>query len=451
MFACLGRKTYDAVFKLNGLPVLSFYRISRRQASLTSAISRGIRRSQQDATSFQDTRERNSRPQIWQDGERSAKPKQRDRSHEYIHRTPQNTLSHHIRPSVERDFRQEHSITPETSKIDFDRQKRLSKGDPGLVTSIPYTTPASEFLYGRFAVEAALRARRRKLYTLYILQKENGSENEQDAMILDLAAAAGVQVNQVGSESTSMLNKMSDFRPHNGFVLEASPLPKLPIRSLTEMTTSDKFSFYLDYQSEEEKAINGSEPQLPNHTPNRGHPLVLMLDRILDPGNLGAIIRSAAFLGVSAVLLIHHGTAPLSAVALKASAGAAENMPVLITKNSVQFMKDSKKCGWRFYAAASPDSSNYASKSESSLSSTVLTALENYPSVLILGEEQSGVQQRHQKLADFVVGIDRAGPANFGLESLNVSVAAALLCDRFMNGHKQLRSSRHTKESQRFF
>lgn len=75
----------------------------------------------------------------------------------------------------------------------------------------------------------------------------------------------------------------------------------------------------------------------------------------LDPGNLGAIIRSGYFLGVDALALVSQTCAPLSNVALKASAGAAEAMPILSVDDAVEFLRKSKGNGWQVYAGVAPD------------------------------------------------------------------------------------------------
>ena len=93
---------------------------------------------------------------------------------------------------------------------------------------------------------------------------------------------------------------MSDQRPHNGYVLEASPVPKLPVTALEKVgSPSETYSAQLGHQSAEELAINrifdmhGSLGTLPSVGGMQRYPFIVMLDRIRDPGNLGSIIRSA--------------------------------------------------------------------------------------------------------------------------------------------------------------
>lgn len=90
---------------------------------------------------------------------------------------------------------------------------RRSKSSTPL--SIPYTTPASEFLYGRSAISAALNANRRKMYKLYVYCGENRDTDGQQASIRKLALAQGVKVIEAKGDSLRLMDKMSDGRPHN--------------------------------------------------------------------------------------------------------------------------------------------------------------------------------------------------------------------------------------------
>ena len=81
--------------------------------------------------------------------------------------------------------------------------------------SIPYTTPASEFLYGTSVITAALKSSRRKLYKLYMYDGENREVQEQDASVRKLALVRGVVVTQVKRDWLRLMDKMSGGRPHN--------------------------------------------------------------------------------------------------------------------------------------------------------------------------------------------------------------------------------------------
>lgn len=300
--------------------------------------------------------------------------------------------------------------------------------------SIPRTSAASEFIYGTSPVFAALQARARKLYTLYIYDGDSGAEHrEGDKLILKPAQEYGLKVKQISGDGLRLLDKMAQGRPHNGYVLEASQLPKTPAKALESvMGRGVHFAFTTGYQSAEDISVNGTSRVI--QCSSRRYPFVLMLDSILDPGNLGAVIRSAAFFGVDAIALVDHGVAPISPVALKASAGAAEYMRYLSIKKDHDFVKTSQNNGWKFFAAVAPRSKSASRRGPPSVRLEVEEALMKGPCVLMLGGEGGGLKPRLQNEADGIVSIHGVDSphSRVGLDSLNVSVAAALLMQTFL-------------------
>ncbi|OJD21491.1 hypothetical protein ACJ73_07167 [Blastomyces percursus] len=333
--------------------------------------------------------------------------------------------------------------------------------------AIPYTTAASEFIYGTSAVLAALRCGRRKLYKLYIYDAPDkvslrlGRKQPRDPMldtITKFGLAAGVHVKQVAGNWPKLLDKMSGGRPHNGCILEASQLPKLPVGSLLSVASlSDThFNASVCQQSAEEAAVNGTSGRIPrwaykdedsssteNDVKPSRYPFALLLDGIRDEGNVGAIIRSAYYFGVDAIIVSTRNSAPISAIAVKASAGAAESIPILTTTNPTNFLKNTRMNGWKIFAAEAPAAAS-ASQQTSGTSNDqifsrrdVSTKLSEAPCILMLGSEDQGLQRSVRQQADGAVVIpgaitlsseeDRAG-----VDSLNVSVASALLCEAFL-------------------
>ncbi|KAL1966756.1 hypothetical protein VTN77DRAFT_3953 [Rasamsonia byssochlamydoides] len=393
--------------------------ISVRHASLTSAIEKGIRKSRAVEFSTRGKVNKNEGSSRKEDHLRNVRKKKRGKDHEYS-----DTVPERIRTNCK------------------------------IPTSIPYTTPASEFIYGTSAVHAALRCTRRQLYKLYLYQAEGEELTPEKVTIRKLALSKGIKVKMTWAQWTSILDKMSDGRPHNGCVLEASPLPKLPVTGLepVESPFTDHFRVSLGQQSQEEAAVNGTDNRIPvvgrltspsaAESENPRYPFVILLDGILDPGNMGAIIRSAYYLGVDAIVLTGRNSAPLSPVTIKASAGAAENMTLLKANNEIDFIRRSRANGWRFYAAEAPGNldllagNNAASGSNDNNSNSILTTA---PTVLMLGNEGTGLLPRIRAQADGFVSIPGArirpelsldDPAR--VDSLNVSVAAALLMEMFM-------------------
>ena len=94
------------------------------------------------------------------------------------------------------------------------RTRQQNHEDPEPLT-LPYTTPASEFLYGHNVVTAALRARRRKLYKMYIYQSPKREDERRDINMRKMALDRGVSVEMVPADGLRMLDRMSEGRPHN--------------------------------------------------------------------------------------------------------------------------------------------------------------------------------------------------------------------------------------------
>lgn len=319
----------------------------------------------------------------------------------------------------------------DADELDDDKREKVkNKYAPPL--SIPYTTAASQFLYGTSTVEAALSASRRKLYKLYIYQGGNRIRQDKDKFLADLAHRKGVEVDFVDESRLPLLNKMSASRPHNGHVLEASPLPQLPVTALGEVSDEKSwpgFRVALGHQSAEDTKINGTVEFIPTE-PSSHKPFVLLLDEIVDPQNLGAIIRTASFMGVTAVVTSKRGSSPVTPVVLKASSGAAEAMTMLSVDSPVEFVQASKENGWRVYAAVPP-------KRDASRQQVDMRQLEkgdpllNVPCILILGSEGEGLSRQLRRSAHCEVSIPNMCSSKV-VDSLNVSVATGLLCSAFV-------------------
>lgn len=149
--------------------------------------------------------------------------------------------------------------------------------------SIPYTTPASEFLYGTSVVIAALKSPSRKLYKLYMYDGEHRDAKNMDGTVRKLALAREVEIFKVKSDWLPLMDKMSAGRPHNGYILEASPLPKLPATGLLPVDGYNRpLEVSLDHQSREDELVNGTNPVIKYKTAFPRYPFVLMLDGIVS-------------------------------------------------------------------------------------------------------------------------------------------------------------------------
>ncbi len=144
-------------------------------------------------------------------------------------------------------------------------------------------------------------------------------------------------------------------------------------------------------------------------------PCVMILDGIQDTHNYGAILRTAAAVGASAVIVAKDRQAPVNGTVFKTSAGAALTIPIVQVSNINQTIK--KLQDMRFWVAAI-DMEDNNKKCESLYSQTFDTAM-----AFIVGAEGKGVPEKTREHADFILSI----PMVRGIESLNVSVAAAVV------------------------
>ena len=140
-------------------------------------------------------------------------------------------------------------------------------------------------------------------------------------------------------------------------------------------------------------------------------PILLALDCIQDPHNLGAIIRSAAAAGVIAILLPKDRSAPLSGTVAKASAGALSHIPICQVTNLVEALKRLRDEGIWIYGA------------EKDTPISLYQADFSGPVCLVVGSEGKGLRPLVKKQCDFLITIPMRG----NLDSLNASVATAII------------------------
>jgi len=139
-------------------------------------------------------------------------------------------------------------------------------------------------------------------------------------------------------------------------------------------------------------------------------PLIVVLDRITDVRNFGAIVRSAECLGAHAILLPSRGASPVGADALKTSAGALQRIPICREDNLKRALSDLKQSGLRLVACTE--------KAQGVLFEADLTG----PLALILGSEEDGISEAYLDLCDERCAIPMLGQT----ASLNVSVSAGI-------------------------
>jgi 23S rRNA (guanosine2251-2'-O)-methyltransferase len=152
-------------------------------------------------------------------------------------------------------------------------------------------------------------------------------------------------------------------------------------------------------------AVGGEAP------PGGQGALLVALDQVQDPRNLGAVCRSAEFAGAAGVVIPGRRAAEVTAVACKASAGAVEHLEVARVRNLADWLGEAKEAGFWIWGA---DADTEQAPWDVDLSG---------PTVLVLGGEGKGIRPRVAAACDGLVALPRAG----SLDSLNVSAAAAAL------------------------
>jgi len=233
-----------------------------------------------------------------------------------------------------------------------------------------------ETLYGLHPVEEALRSGTRRFDHVCVARErlQHGDAKRLEEMIA-LCRAAGVKVR---TEPRDALTQLAGTAAHQGVVAIVSERDFLGVEDL----------------------LKGTEPRL-----------VLALDGIEDPQNLGALLRTAEGAGVDGVLLTERRSAPLSAVAIKASAGAAEHLRLARVVNLVRALEMLKERNLWCVGLDERGTQDY-----DSYDFTTNT-------VLVLGREGAGLHDLVRKTCDHLLRIPMAGR----VDSLNVSAAGAVV------------------------
>ncbi|MBK0422378.1 23S rRNA (guanosine(2251)-2'-O)-methyltransferase RlmB [Leucobacter sp. CSA2] len=243
--------------------------------------------------------------------------------------------------------------------------------------SRPRKSDDSELVTGRNAVLEALRARI-PATTLYIAARVEMDDRMRE--ILRLATNRGTPVLEVMRPE---LDRMTDRDTvHQGVVLKVPPMEYAhPMEMLDEIVDSD------------------------------ATPLMVALDGVTDPRNLGAIIRSVAAFGGQGVIVPQRRSAALNSAAWKTSAGAAARIPVAMASNLTQTIKEFKKQG--VFVVGLDGGGDVE-----------LPGLElaDRPLLLVIGSEGKGLSRLVTETCDAIVSI----PISSATESLNAGIAASV-------------------------
>jgi 23S rRNA (guanosine2251-2'-O)-methyltransferase len=238
---------------------------------------------------------------------------------------------------------------------------------------------ALEYAFGLHAVEELLRRQPKSVSRLWV---QKGRDDGRMQALLALAATADTPVSRLPRVK---LDELVSGR-HQGVVAQ-----------LGENTAG---------QSD----LRWSEEQLVLAVTDNPRALILVLDGVTDPHNLGACLRSADAAGVTAVVVPKDNAADITAVVRKVACGATETVPLVRVTNLARSLDALKAAGvWIYGTAGEAGQSIYA------------TAL-NGPVALVMGAEGAGMRRLTRERCDFLLSLPMAG----SVSSLNVSVATGV-------------------------
>ncbi|WP_442753820.1 23S rRNA (guanosine(2251)-2'-O)-methyltransferase RlmB [Methylocystis sp. JAN1] len=231
----------------------------------------------------------------------------------------------------------------------------------------PFRAPSPEVvtLYGAHAVREALKGGRRKLLALY-------ATDTALPRIADLAHAAGLEPRLV--DPRDLARHLGEEAVHQGLLLEARPLPEADIGDIESKSG-----------------------------------VVLALDQITDPHNVGAILRTACAFGVDALIVTERHSPEFTGVLAKAASGALEHVTIVSVVNLARTLDELRARG---YGVLGLDSEG---------AEPIETIPLSRPLALVLGAEGKGLRRLTRERCDLVARLDLPGP----IKSLNVSNACA--------------------------
>lgn len=238
-------------------------------------------------------------------------------------------------------------------------------------------TSYAEFIYGRNSVRESLRARRRTLRRLLIAEgvREGGPITE----LLELAQAARVPVEQ--SERRE-LDDLTEGANHQGVVLEGGP--------------------YRYAELDEMLALARERDELP---------LLLLLDHVQDPQNVGTLLRTADAVGVHGVILPDRRAAGITPSVVNASSGAVEHLLISQATNLTQTIEELKEHSiWVAGLEDDPRAQLYDSQRS------------DLPLALVVGAEGPGLSRLVRERCDFLIKLPMAGH----VASLNAATAGSI-------------------------
>jgi 21S rRNA (GM2251-2'-O)-methyltransferase len=261
-------------------------------------------------------------------------------------------------------------------------------------------------VYGANPVRAALLADRRAVHRVFAQEgcdffRKDARLRQRvtDELRLEIEVVSKHDLNMLTAAPSSNggFKTVGGVRPHNGVALDASPLAPVPIDAL------------------------------PGWDGVGSPPVWLALDEVVDPQNLGAIVRTAHFLNVDGVVVCAKNSAPLSPVTSKASSGAVESVEVFSADVMHRFLSRCAEDGWDVLGAAGEAGARDVDDVASSVTK---------PTVLVMGNEAAGLRTNVRRACGALVRVPGGDDAST-VDSLNVSVATGILLHALIRGARR--------------
>lgn len=237
----------------------------------------------------------------------------------------------------------------------------------------------NEFIYGKNSVEALLKESDRSINKVYILStlKKDGKVNN----IINLANKRKIPVSIVSKDKFNSILKKN--QNHQGVLASVSPVE------------------YADLDETLEKIKLSAKK-----------PVIVILDNIEDPQNVGSIVRSSEVLGVDAIVIPQRRGASITGVVAKVSAGAIEYIPVIQVTNIVKTIEKLKQEGFWVFGAEYEAGSKYIYEEDLTISFA-----------LVMGSEGKGISRLVKETCDIMIKIPQVGQTT----SLNVANALSII------------------------
>ncbi|EMA8959043.1 23S rRNA (guanosine(2251)-2'-O)-methyltransferase RlmB [Vibrio fluvialis] len=233
---------------------------------------------------------------------------------------------------------------------------------------------SNEFIYGIHAVNAVLERDPARFVEAYVLK---GRQDDRLLPVLNELMRLGISIQEMNRKA---LDDKAQGTNHQGVIAKVKPAKQL------------------------------NENDLDNILAQHSQPLLLVLDGVTDPHNLGACLRNADAAGVAAVIVPKDKSAPMTATVSKVACGAAETVPLVRVTNLARTMRALQEKGiWFVGTAGEATHDIYQSK---------LTG----PLAIVMGAEGDGMRRLTRETCDDLIKIPMAG----SVSSLNVSVATGI-------------------------